>query len=83
MRIAKTFSHMNGEEYLIVHHSPLYDEIKQVIASVKAQDCKAKISKEKRKAGQLLYSPMDLNASFKQQFESLGWKELVTVITSP
>lgn len=75
MKIAKTFSHMNGEEYLIVHHSALYDEIKQVIASVDAQACKTKVSKEKKMPGQVLYSPTDLNASFKQHFESLDWKE--------
>ena len=75
MKIAKTYSHMNGEEYLIVHHQALYDEIKQVIANVDAQACKTKVSKEKKMPGQVLYSPTDLNASFKQQFESLAWKE--------
>lgn len=66
---------MNGEEYLIVHHSALYEEIKKVIANVDAQACKTKVSKEKKMPGQVLYSPTDLNASFKQLFESLDWKE--------
>lgn len=66
---------MNGEEYLIVHHPELYCEIKEVIANVDAQACKTKVSKEKRKPGQLLYSPKDLNTSFKEQFEARGWSD--------
>jgi len=75
MKIAKTFSHINGEEYLIVHHKRLYKEIKDVIASIDAESCKTKISKEKTKQGELLYSPIDLNAAFKEKFEALGWAE--------
>ena len=29
MKIAQKYSHLNGEEYLIVHHNDLYKEIKQ------------------------------------------------------
>ncbi|MCB5253968.1 MAG: restriction endonuclease [Candidatus Cloacimonetes bacterium] len=75
MKIAKTFSHMNGEEYLIVHHKPLYDEIKRVIASIDAESCKTKISKEKTKKGEILYSPADLNLAFKNNFSALNWAE--------
>jgi hypothetical protein len=75
MRIAKTFSHMNGEEYLIVHHNELYQEIKDVIANIDAESCKTKISKEKTKQGKLLYSPADLNAAFKSNFADLKWSE--------
>lgn len=75
MRIAKTFSHMNGEEYLIVHHKPLYQEIKKVIANIDAESCKTKISKEKTKQGKVLYSPAELNASFKSNFSAWGWSE--------
>lgn len=75
MKIAKTYSHMNGEEYLIVHHNDLYKEIIAVITSVDAEACKTKISKEKKMPGQLLYSPTVLNASFKSIFEGLGWSE--------
>jgi len=51
MKIAKKYSHLNGEEYLIVHHKKLYQEIKDVIQSVDANDFRTKISKEKRKIG--------------------------------
>ena len=31
MKIAQKYSHLNGEEYLIVHHKKLYKEIIDVI----------------------------------------------------
>lgn len=31
MKIVQKYSHLNGEEYLIVHHKKLYTEIKNVI----------------------------------------------------
>lgn len=75
MQIVKTFSHMNGEEYLIVHHQELYSEIKSVINDIDAEACKTKVSKEKRMLERVLYSPTVLNASFKQHFSSKGWSE--------
>lgn len=29
MRIVETYSHLNGEEYLLVHRPGIYDEIKK------------------------------------------------------
>ena len=49
MKIAQKYSHLNGEEYLIVHRNNLYTEIKDIIKSVHADDYKTKISKEKTK----------------------------------
>ena len=34
MRIEAKYSHMNGEEYLLVHRAELWREIRDVIASV-------------------------------------------------
>jgi len=48
MKIAQKYSHLNGEEYLIVHHKKLYKEIKDVISSIDAEKFKTKISKEKK-----------------------------------
>lgn len=48
MKIAQKYSHLNGEEYLIVHHNDLYKEIKTIISRIKAEDFKTKLSKEKR-----------------------------------
>lgn len=75
MKIAKTYSHLNGEEYLIVHHKKLYKEIKDVIESIDAEICRTKVSKEKRKVGNYLLSPKDLNKAFNDAFYKLNWEE--------
>ncbi len=75
MRIAQKYSHLNGEEYLIVHHNELYNEIKEVISSINADDFRTKISKEIRKKGIKLLSPIDLNKAFNQEFNKKGWAE--------
>jgi hypothetical protein len=75
MKISQKYSHLNGEEYIIVHHNKLYQEIKDVIKSVDANDFKTKISKEKRKIGNKLFSLIDLNKAFDQEFAKKGWAE--------
>lgn len=75
MKIAQKYSHLNGEEYLIVHYNNLYDEIKEVIASINAEDFRTKISKEIRKKGNALLSPIDLNKAFNEEFNSRKWAE--------
>lgn len=75
MRITQTYSHLNGEEYLIVHHSKLYKEIKDVIANIDAKSLRTKISKEKTKKGNSLYSPVELNKAFDSEFSRRGWGE--------
>jgi molybdate-binding protein len=51
MKINKKYSHLNGEEYLIVHHNNLYKEIKDIIKNIDAEKIKTKISREIRKKG--------------------------------
>ncbi len=75
MKIAQKYSHLNGEEYLIVHHNDLYKEIKSIISSIDADKLRTKVSKEKRKIGNKLLSPIDLNKSFETGFGKLNWKE--------
>lgn len=75
MKIAQKYSHLNGEEYLIVHHKKEYDEIIKVIESIDASSHKTKVSKEKGRKGNILYNPSSLNVDFKEKFEKLGWKE--------
>lgn len=75
MKIAQKYSHLNGEEYLIVHHNDLYKEIKDVIASIDADDFRTKISKEIKKKGNALLSPIDLNKAFNAEFNKKGWSE--------
>ena len=75
MKIAQKYSHLNGEEYLVVHHKKLYDEIEKVIEGVDATKLKTKRSKEKTMRGRLLYSPKQLNEKFKEEFRILNWNE--------
>ncbi|MBA4177529.1 MAG: restriction endonuclease [Leptothrix sp. (in: Bacteria)] len=75
MKIAATYSHLNGLEYLMVHHQTLWAEVQAVIAGVNAQSCRTKVSKEKTMPGRLLYSPKDLNAAFKALLQQCGWQE--------
>lgn len=48
MQIAAQYSHLNGLEYILVHHKELWDEILSVIAAVDAEACKTKVPKKKR-----------------------------------
>lgn len=75
MKIAQKYSHLNGLEFLLVHHKQLWTEIERVIAQVDATTCKTKESKEKRMKGRMLYSPKAMNKQFKERLNSLAWKE--------
>ena len=74
MEIAAKYSHMNGEEYLIVHEPELWQEVQDVIAGVDGEACRTKLSRERRYSeGTMLYSPVDMNRAFKEGFEERGW----------
>jgi hypothetical protein len=75
MEIAQKYSHLNGEEYLIVHHKKLYKEINDTIKSIDASRYITKESKEKTKKGKMLYSPVELNTAFNNSLNRIGWKE--------
>jgi hypothetical protein len=75
MKIVEKYSHLNGLEYLLVHKPDLWKEIEDVISGVNAEECKTKLSKEKTKKGQLLYSPIDMNKVFKDKLTALSWSE--------
>lgn len=75
MKIQQIYSHLNGEEFLIVHKPALWQEIQGVIKAVDAEKCKTKISKEKTKKGRILYSPLVLNKLFAAEFQKRQWHE--------
>ena len=75
MRLTARYSHLNGEEYLIVHRKTLWDEVQGVIAQIDAEACRTKISLEKRRQGKMLYSPEDMNRAFSRGLGALDWKE--------
>ena len=75
MQIKALYSHLNGEEYLLVHRKQLWEEVQTVISEVDAFACKTKVSKEKIMQGRLLYSPTDMNKAFNEGLSRLGWSE--------
>jgi hypothetical protein len=75
MKIAETYSHLNGLEFLMVHKPKLWTEVKDVIKAVDASKCKTKVSKEKTMPGKLLYSPVAMNACFGKLLLVKGWDE--------
>ena len=75
MQIKARYSHLNGEEYLLVHHRQLWEEVQSVIAEVDAFACRTKVSEEKNRQGELLFSPKDLNKAFRDGFRELGWTQ--------
>jgi len=75
MRKAYEYSHLGGAEILKVRYPKLESEIDEVIASIKDLK-KTKVSKEKTMRGELLYSPKDINARFRDAFHARGYKEL-------
>ncbi|MDR2138163.1 MAG: restriction endonuclease [Tannerella sp.] len=75
MKIAQKYSHLNGEEYLIVRRKELYKEITETIESMDADNFLTKESKEKTMSGKMLYSPREPNEVFKEKFHQLGWSE--------
>lgn len=75
MKIAETYSHLNGLEFLLVHKPTLWQEIQSVITDVDANKCRTKVSKEKTMKGKLLFSPIDMNAAFKHLLRKRSWDE--------
>ena len=75
MRIAETYSHLNGLEFLLVHKPNLWQDIQSVIAAVDANQCRTKVSKEKTMKGKLLFSPIDMNAAFNRLLRKQSWNE--------
>jgi len=75
MKIAQKYSHLNGEEYLIVHYKGLYDEIKHIIKSLDAEKFKTKKSKERNRVGVNLYSPIEINKALDMEFSKRSWNE--------
>lgn len=78
MKIAETYSHLNGLEYLMVHKPSLWQEIQDVISAVNANAFKTKVSKEKTMLGKLLFSPKEMNAAMNAEFKVRGWHESKT-----
>lgn len=75
MDIVYTYSHLGGEEILLVRHNELHKEINKVIKDI-PNPGRNKVSRERTMKGKNLYAPKQLNKMFKKSFHGLGWKEL-------
>ena len=75
MQIKARYSHLNGEEYLLVHRPYLWNEVQAAIGDVDAYACRTKVSKERLMQGRMLYSPTDMNRAFSTGLRRLGWSE--------
>lgn len=74
MFIAGRYSFHGGEEFIQTKYPHLLSEIETVVASIDAEACKTKESKEITMPGKMLYSPRALNRAFKAAFKKLGWE---------
>jgi len=75
VKVVQIYSHLNGQEHILVHKPALWDEILAVVEAVDAQRCRNKVSDEKRTKGKVFYSPRELNSEFKTGFNERGWQE--------
>jgi hypothetical protein len=73
LQIASKYSHLNGYEWLQIHHPKYWEEIVKVISSVDADALKTKRSREKTMMGRMLFNPKELNAAFREEFSKTGW----------
>lgn len=75
MRIAAKYSHMNGEEFLLIRREKLWREISDLIESIDTTDHRIKVSREdKTKRDVSFYSPTSMHRAFKEGLEHFGWK---------
>jgi len=69
-----TYSHLGGEEILLVRYPELSNEIDEIIEAVPCLG-RTKESKEKGMEGTDLFGPKDINEKFKEEFYERDWEE--------
>ena len=77
MKIANIYSHLNGQEHMLVHHKDLWDEIVDAIGRIDA-NVYTKISRAKPSFGKVLYDQKALNKQFEEILFPLDWKSVTT-----
>ncbi|MEK7463512.1 MAG: BglII/BstYI family type II restriction endonuclease [Patescibacteria group bacterium] len=75
MLVVKTYSFKGGEEFIKERHKSELFEVVDAISNLDAITCLTKLSSEKTKVGQLLFSPTDLNKALKIKLCENGWTE--------
>jgi hypothetical protein len=75
MRIVYEFSHLGGSEILAANFPQHNQDIIEAINSIRDPG-KTKVSREKTKAGRMLYEPAVVNGLFREAFRAREWAEL-------
>jgi hypothetical protein len=73
MIIAARYSFNGGQQEVETRYPHLLAEIETALASIDAEKHRTKQSREKTMMGQMLYSPVALNAAIKAQLLPQGW----------
>lgn len=76
MVIAGLYSFKGGAKEIKKSYPKILQEIEAIIAAVKSNKHRTKVSKEKTMPGRKLYSPVSLNKAFDVGFSAGGWKKL-------
>lgn len=76
MKIDKLYSFNKGKENMEKNYNQELKDIFKIITQIDAFSHRTKESKEETKNGMMLYSPTQLNKTFKKNFEKLNWKKL-------
>ncbi|MEM3554917.1 MAG: BglII/BstYI family type II restriction endonuclease [Candidatus Micrarchaeaceae archaeon] len=75
MVIAGLYSFNKGREVVEDWFPSEWQEIGEIIASIRATDHKTKVSRERTMRGRMLYNPRSMNSAFRKAFETRGWKK--------
>ena len=75
MRVVNTYSFKGGERFLKERHPKELSEVLAAINNLDAITCLTKLSREKTKAGELLFSPPGLNKTMKLELCEASWTE--------
>ena len=75
MRQVYTYSHLGGEELMIVRYPETLDAVQEAIAAA-AGNFRTKRSRERNTEGSLLYDPKAMNNALANQFRARGFSEL-------
>lgn len=73
MKVAGEYSFAGGLEVVKNNFGSLLDEITHAINQIDAEKHRTKVSKEKTMDGRMLYSPTELNKTFKKLLHPAGW----------
>ncbi len=73
MRITKKYSHLNGEEWLLVHENDTYQEILASLWAVDAEKYRADTEKKAPRVCKSLYDPLTLTQAFALELTTREW----------